>query len=269
MHLHYKKLLRATFAISLLGLGFGASAQEHSYAPSDIENGRGIYQANCLGCHGNNGDSVEGVALGKGRFRRASTDEDLIALIRGGIPNTLMIARPQFSYGELRSLVAFLRTMQTSGALTAADKREVKIGDAKAGEQLFFGTAGCSKCHGVNGGGSRLSPDLGGIASQRTPVSLETSLLDSRRNVREGNRFLQVTTKAGVVIKGKLMNQDTHSIQLINEQEKLVSLLKKDLSSQTVLYTPMPIYLDVLAPTQVADVVAYLLTLKNAEVPAK
>jgi hypothetical protein len=56
---------------------------------------------------------------------------------------------------------------------------------------------------------------------------------------------------------------------LINEQEKLVSLLKKDLSSQTVLYTPMPIYLDVLVPTQVADVVAYLLTLKNAEVPAK
>ena len=32
-------------------------AQEHSYAPSDIENGRGLYQANCLGCHGVNGKS--------------------------------------------------------------------------------------------------------------------------------------------------------------------------------------------------------------------
>ncbi len=269
MQFPYRKLLRASFAIGLLGLGLGASAQEHSYAPSDIENGRGIYQANCLGCHGNNGDSVEGVALGKGRFRHASTDEDLIALIRAGIPNTLMIARPQFSYGELRSVVAFLRTMQTSGALTAADKREVKIGDAKAGEQLFFGSGGCSKCHGVNGGGSRLSPDLGGIASQRTPASLETSLLDSRRNVRDGNRFIQLTTKAGATVTGKLMNQDTHSIQLINEQEKLVSLLKKDLSSQVVLYTPMPTFADVLSPPQVADLVAYLLTLKKVEGAAK
>ena len=268
MQLRKHTLLRATLTMALLGLGFAANAQEHSYAPSDIENGRGIYQANCLGCHGNNGDSVEGVNLGKGRFRHASTDEDLIALIRSGIPSTLMVARPQFSYGELRSLVAFVRNLQSGGALTSADKREVKIGDAKAGEQLFFGSGGCSKCHGVKGGGTRLSPDLGTIGSQRTPASLETSLLDSRRNVREGNRFIQVTTKAGATITGKLMNQDTHSLQLINEQEKLVSLLKKDLASQAVMYSPMPSFADVLSPTQVADLVAYLLSLKS-EVPAK
>jgi len=34
-------------------------AQEHSYTPSDIEAGRGLYQANCLGCHGNTGSEVE------------------------------------------------------------------------------------------------------------------------------------------------------------------------------------------------------------------
>src|SRR5690242_17642414 len=90
------------FAVAALAIST-VQAQEHSYAPSDIENGRGLYQANCLGCHGNNGDSVQGADLGKGRFRHASNDEDLIALIRAGIPNTLMVARPQLSYGELRS----------------------------------------------------------------------------------------------------------------------------------------------------------------------
>ena len=269
MHLPYQRLLRAAFALGLWGLGFGVCAQEHSYAPSDIENGRGLYQANCLGCHGNNGDSVEGANLAKGRFRHASSDEDLIALIRAGLPNTLMIPRPQLSYGDLRSLVAFLRNLQTGGALTAADKREVKIGDAKAGQQLFFGNGGCSKCHGVNGGGSRLSPDLAGIGSQRSPASLETSLLDPRKEVREGNRFMQVTTKAGLVIAGKLLNQDTHSVQLMNEQEKLVSLMKKDLSAQAMLPSPMPTAQDVLAPNQVADLVAYLSSLKTVEEPAK
>ena len=269
MHLPNQRLLRAIFALSLWGLGFGVCAQEHSYAPSDIENGRGLYQANCLGCHGNNGDSVEGANLAKGRFRRASSDEDLIALIRSGIPNTLMIPRPQFSYGDLRSLVAFLRNLQTAGAVTAADKREVKIGDAKAGQQLFFGSGGCSKCHGINGGGTRLSPDLAGIGSQRSAASLETSLLDPRKEVREGNRFMQVTTKAGATIAGKLMNQDTHTVQLMNEQEKLVSLMKKDLSAQAILPSPMPSAQDVLAPNQVADLVAYLLSLKTVEEPAK
>lgn len=257
--------IRNLLLITLLGSIASVQAQEHSYAPSDIENGRGLYQANCLGCHGNNGDSVQGADLGKGKFRHASNDEDLIALIRAGIPGTLMVARPQLSYGELRSLVAFLRNMQTGGVLTAADKREVKIGDAKRGEQLFFGQGACNKCHGVGGGGSRLSPDLAGIGSQRTPASLETSLLDPRKEVREGNRFMQVVTKKGATVTGKLLNQDTHSIQLMNEQEKLVSYQKNDLQSWAIAPTPMPSVQDVLSPAQIADLVAYLLSLKNAE----
>lgn len=262
--------MKRTFAlIALLGASTSLLAQEHSYAPSDIENGRGLYQANCLGCHGNTGDSVEGANLGKGRFRRAGNDEELIALIRAGIPNTLMVPRPQLNYGELRALVAFLRNMQTAGVLTAADKREVKVGDAKKGEELFFGNAGCSKCHGVGGGGSRLSPDLAGIGSQRSPASLETSLLEPRKEVREGARFMQVMTKKGAAVTGKLLNQDTHSIQLMNEQEKLVSFLKSDLQSWAIAPTPMPSVQDVLSPAQVSDLVAYLLSLKTAEVKAQ
>lgn len=265
----FKAHCSIALATVLLGLSWGATAQQHSYAPSDIENGRGLYQANCLGCHGNNGDSVQGVNLGSGRFRHASTDEDLIALVRAGIPNTLMVPRPQLSYGDLRSLVAFLRNMQIAGAQTAADKREVKIGDAARGQQLFFGSGGCSKCHGVNGGGSRLSPDLAGIGSQRSPAALETAILDPRQQVREGQRFMQVVTRSGTTVTGKLMNQDTYSIQLINEREKLVSYLKQDLASFAIVPTPMPAAADVLSPVQVSDLVAYLLTLKSTEEPAK
>lgn len=248
-------------AALLLCAAGNVGAQEHSYAPSDIENGRGLYQANCLGCHGNNGDAVEGANLASGRFRRASSDEDLMALIRNGIPETLMIPRPQLSYGELRSLVAFLRNLQTAGAQTALDQQDVAIGDAKRGEELFFGSAMCSTCHGVGGGGSRLHPDLAGIGSQRSPASLQQSILDPRAVVREGHRFYQVTTRAGQTVAGKLLNQDTHSVQLLSEDEKLVSFLKDDLVSHGVIPTPMPAYLDVLSASDVADLVAYLLSL--------
>src|SRR5690606_23982569 len=126
--LHHRGACHALAALLVLGAP-AALAQEHSYAPSDIENGRGLYQANCLGCHGDNGDAVEGANLGSGRFRRASSDEDLIALIRAGIPGTLMIPRPQLAYGDLRALVAYLRTMRTQVAGEDAT-REVRIGDA-------------------------------------------------------------------------------------------------------------------------------------------
>ncbi len=247
-------------AASLLTAG-GLLAQEHSYAPSDIEAGRGLYQANCLGCHGDNGDAVEGANLGINRFRRAGNDEELIALIRTGIPGTLMIPRPQLSYGDLRALVAFLRNMQASG-INGADTREVKIGDAKRGEELFFGAADCSSCHGVGGGGSRLAPDLAIIGSQRTPASLETAILEPRKEVREGQRFMQVTTKAGQTVSGKLLNQDTHSVQLLTEQEQLASYLKDDLTAWAIMPSPMPSMLDVLSADQVADLVAYLISLK-------
>lgn len=256
-----RTLLRAALAAVLLGAATTAAAQEHSYAPSDIENGRGLYQANCLGCHGNNGDAVEGANLASGRFRRASSDEDLIALIRIGIPETLMIPRPQLSYGDLRAIVAFLRTMQSGGVLSARDEREVRLGDAGRGEQLFFGSAQCGTCHGINGGGSPLHPDLRGIGSMRTPFVLEQAILDPLAVVREGQRFYQLSTRDGRTVTGKLLNRDTHSVQILSSEERLLSFRSEDIIAGNFIPSPMPAYLDVLSADDVADLVAFLLTL--------
>jgi len=242
-----------------------ALAQEHSYAPSDIENGRGLYQANCLGCHGDNGDAVEGANLSTGRFRRASADEDLIRLIREGIPNTLMVRKTNLSYGDTRAIVAFLRSLPAGGGMVA-DNREVRIGDAARGESLFFSEqTRCSACHGVNGGGNLLSPDLGNIAATRTPFTLEQSMLDPMAEVRAGQRFYQVTAANGTTDRGLLMNQDTHSVQLLNENERLASYNKSELSSHGFISSPMPSYLDVLSPSEVADLVAYMISLKGEQ----
>ncbi|MDA9909584.1 c-type cytochrome [Gammaproteobacteria bacterium] len=240
-------------------------AQEHSYAPSDIENGRGLYQANCLGCHGNDADAVEGANLSTGRFRRASSDEDLIRLIREGIPNTLMIPKTNLSYGDTRAIVAFLRALPSGGALVA-DEREVRIGDAARGEALFFSNqTQCSACHGVNGGGNLLSPDLSNVGATRTPATLETAMLDPIAEVRAGQRFYQVTNLQGNTVNGLLLNQDTHSVQLLREGERLASYQKEDLQNHGFIPSPMPSYLDVLSPDEVSDLVAYMISLKGEE----
>ena len=78
------------------------------------------------------------------------------------------------------------------------------------------------------------------------------------------NRPVRAVTKNGAVVNGRRLNEDTYTVQLIDEQEKLISLTKADLREYTILtISPMPSYKDRLSENELADVVAYLLSLKG------
>ena len=78
------------------------------------------------------------------------------------------------------------------------------------------------------------------------------------------NRPIRAVTNEGVVINGRRLNEDTYTVQLIDERGRLVSLVKSDLNEYTVLTTsPMPSYEGKLTPDEVADLLAYLLSLKG------
>ena len=56
-------------------------AQEpRRYLPGEIEGGGRLYQSNCVGCHGPEGDGIASVNFSKGQYRRASTDEELVRI---------------------------------------------------------------------------------------------------------------------------------------------------------------------------------------------
>ena len=79
------------------------------------------------------------------------------------------------------------------------------------------------------------------------------------------NRSVRAVTKDGNVITGRRLNEDTYTIQLIDQQEHLISLVKADLREYTVIKTSgMPSYKDTLSSKDVADLVAYLLSLKGS-----
>ena len=80
------------------------------------------------------------------------------------------------------------------------------------------------------------------------------------------NRTIHAVTKDGKVITGRRLNEDTYTVQLIDAQEHLVSLDKSDLREFTILKTSgMPSYKDKLSAKDVADLVAYLLSLKGVQ----
>jgi putative heme-binding domain-containing protein len=226
------------------------------FAQSQVELGQQLYRANCFACHGPDGDQVNGVAFKTGVFRHATSDDDLAKIIDNGIPGTGMppTAMPEASR---RALVAYLRSLHSGPATTGT-----VAGNAQNGRVIFEGKGGCVACHRVGEKGSHTGPELNGIGS-RPADYLQKSILDPNETVLAQNRYVHAVKRDGTVINGRRLNEDTHTIQLIDDKERLVSLDKSQLRELTIQKTsPMPSYQGKLSAQEVADVVAYLQTLR-------
>jgi putative heme-binding domain-containing protein len=237
-----------------------AGAQDHpgQYGSAEIEAGSRLYGAQCALCHAPNGEGVAGVNLRRGQFKRPLSDEDLRRVIALGIPAAGMPGTP-LQPAELDAVVAFIRAgFDVSGVA-------VKIGDAARGEALFTGSkAGCAGCHRVNGKGPRTAPDLSDIGSIRQPAALQRSLLEPTANMWPINRPVVAVTKDGQTIRGRRLNEDTFTVQLIDDRDRLVSLDKSTLRSYELGTTsPMPSMAGTLTSDELADLLAYLVSLKG------
>jgi len=227
------------------------------YSRTDVEAGQRLYGPQCQVCHGANGDGVPGVDLKLGRFRRSSSDEDLARVISSGVPGTGMpafVLRPE----ELRAVVAFIRAGFDPASAS------VRVGDAERGRALFEGRADCAQCHRVNGRGPRTAPDLSDIGAIRTLAALQRALLSPNEALLPIHRPVRVVTEDGETLRGRRLNEDTYTVQLIDEHESLRSFNKASLRELVVETTAaMPSYADRLTEDELADVIAYLVSLKG------
>lgn len=247
----------ALFATALLSTAVSAQQADHQYTTADVEAGSRLYANQCALCHGQNGDGINGVDLRRGVFRRSVSDDDLSRLITTGLAAAGMPAF-KFQPAELTSVIAFIRAgFDPSGTA-------VKVGTPARGKDLFAGKGKCATCHRVNGVGPRLAPDLSDIGAVRTPAALQRSLLNPTSGMLPINRPVRAVTKDGRTIRGRRLNEDTYTVQLIDDQEKLITLIKADLREyERGKTSPMPPGGTSLSPDEVADLVAYLLTLKG------
>ena len=130
---HVLWIATGAFLIAVLAGSGTPSAQQHSYTPQEIEEGRKLYDTNCGRCHGDTGAGVAGVELFR-QIRRVNSDDDIAKLIQSGIPGTAM-PPSNFTTPQALSVVAYLRSMVgvTPGTAPAAG------GPGRA--------RGCRACH--------------------------------------------------------------------------------------------------------------------------
>lgn len=227
------------------------------YEQTDIEYGALLYSTHCIACHGENGDLLPQINLRSGRFPNSPNDRTLGENIRDGIPGTAMVATA-YADPEIEALVAYVRN------ITRFELGSIALGDPIRGQAVFEGKGDCNSCHRVNGVGPRFAPDLSDIGAVRSAAQLERRIAGGEGAMIPINRPVRIVTQDGTVINGRRINEDTYTVQLIDDRERLVSLVKADLSEYQVLETStMPAYSDLLSDEERADLLAYMLSLKG------
>ena len=136
---HGAAILSALTLGSLLAIPSSAQQMQQDYRQFEIDTGAGLYASQCVECH-TDGTGVPGVNMRTGQFRHALTDEDLLAVIRNGVPGTAMPPH-NLSGADIVALAAYVRSM-------AQDQTSlVKLGDPAKGQVLFENEGGCRNCH--------------------------------------------------------------------------------------------------------------------------
>ena len=165
--------------------------------------------------------------------------------------------------GLLVVALAAARQLRAEGVTPrqVAQQTVTPPGDASRGKALVE-SSGCFDCHRIGDRGSRLGPDLSDIGDRRTADRLHKALVAPDEEVVPENRYARVVTKDGTIITGKLLNQDSTSVQLMNPKEELRTYLRANLREYSIVDKGlMPSVQGKMTAQQIADVVAYLSSL--------
>ena len=243
------------FAIFLLAAGF-VCGQQRGFIPADIEEGGRYFASFCAACHGPDGNAMADADLSKPTLRRAANDNQIASVMMSGIPGTGMPPNA-LNPRQVQTIVAYIHSLRT------APPRVVGSG-ALPGQAIFEGKGGCLGCHRVGEKGGHTGPNLSDIGILRRAAEIERSMVDPAAEVLSQNSTAVAVTKGGETIRGRLLNADTHAVQMVDAGGRLRNLQRDTLRSfAQERTTTMPSYRERLSAQELTDVVAYLVSLRG------
>src|SRR4029077_2789958 len=136
----------------------------------------------------------------------AATDDDVRQSLE-------VLAKKPATRGSLSDELEFALGGKTAGVRVppaGLAKGELKNSDTAAGRRVFFHTksAGCYKCHTVNGRGGRVGPDLSTIGRSHSREKLIESIFEPGREIAPQYVTWAFETAEGKVVTGMIVHEN-------------------------------------------------------------
>jgi cytochrome c oxidase cbb3-type subunit 3 len=258
-----RELFRVAAFVSYAVLAFhSASAQDAQKsaakrppAATSPSGGQQAFESTCAPCHGldgRGGERAPDIAT-RPEVTRLS-DQGLLKVLREGIPEKGMPPFAALGSAKLSALLSYVRSLQGKGTETPV------AGNTGRGKELFWGKAGCSDCHMVNGAGGFLGPDLSNYGENHSVTEIRAAIVKPEISAGTRGHVAEVTAKDGQSYSGLVRNEDNFSLQLQSLEGTYHLFLKSDLAAIT--YRPeslMPAdYGSKLSRAELDAVAAYL-----------
>lgn len=256
-------VLFASGAVVMHAGGQKANSQARKNQPglSAAEDGRKTFESVCATCHGLDGRGGErGPNVATRADVQQLSDAKTLQILQVGIPAEGMPAFRSLGVPKLKALMGYLRILQ-GGSMAASAP-----GDPQSGKSLFFGKAGCAKCHMINSSGGFIGTDLSSYGLNASLEKIRSAITDPNKDLDPRERTTLVTTREGRQFTGIARNEDNFSLQLQTLDGAFHLLSKTDI--ETLEHQPkslMPAdYGSILSRSELDDLVSYLLLAAQA-----
>jgi putative heme-binding domain-containing protein len=188
--------------------------------------GQRTFDSTCASCHGldgRGGERAPDVAT-RPEITRLS-DQDLLKVMRAGIPEKGMPSFAALGSAKLSALLSYIRSLQGKGTAMPV------VGNTQKGKELYWGKAGCSECHMVNGAGGFLGPDLSKYGDNHSVTEIHAAIVKPEKIAGTRGHVAEVTAKDGKSYSGLVRNEDNFSLQLLSLDGTFHLFSKSDLAA--------------------------------------
>jgi PQQ-dependent dehydrogenase (methanol/ethanol family) len=221
------------------------------FAQAPTVDGAKSFASRCSGCHGADARGTDrGPGLARSRRLRSRSVDQLRSLIRKGVPTSGM---PPFDLpnDELDALAALVHS------LNAPAGEGPVPGDAKVGEQLFFGKAQCTSCHMVQGRGAAVGPDLSSVGTNLTVEEIREALVKPGARIAAGYELVTVQLRNHTSLRGFVRSRSNFDLHLQDLEGRILSLSNGQIDKiEPAAGSPMPPVKA--SPEELTNLVAYL-----------
>lgn len=202
------------------------SAAKGPPAATSPSAGQQLFESTCAPCHGldgRGGERAPDIAT-RPEVTRLS-DQALLKILREGIPEKGMPPFAALGPAKLSALLSFVQSLQGKGTAPPV------AGNTVRGKELFWGKAGCSSCHMVNGAGGFLGRDLSNYGENHSMTEIRAVIVKPEITVGTRGHVAEVTAKDGNSYSGLVRNEDNFSLQLQSLDGTFHLFSKSDLAA--------------------------------------